>query len=173
MSFVRLGLRQLPLAPRTAPLRSVRAFSLSNTRPRSVLSLRTRPRPRWPGALVLGLVPLVHAVSDGSDPSSSSESLSPEIQDLSPSEEEPGQAPSWRITRCLDDWILEPLATLRRLVHLFALFLPALVIAPVLLLEFMVSPREGDEELASTRFWYRLLVAQMERAGPTFIKVRL
>jgi hypothetical protein len=72
----------------------------------------------------------------------------------------------WRgfVTRCI-----EPLLTLQRFGHLVLIFLPVLLTAPVLVLELLIP--HPTKTKATTRFWYRLLVLQMERAGPTFIKV--
>lgn len=88
---------------------------------------------------------------------------------------------SWlrRMIRLGRIYILEPLSTTLRFVHLACIFLPVIIAAPVLLLEYVDSGRDKrrgyrkrqDNERATTRWWYRLLVAQMERAGPTFIKV--
>lgn len=85
----------------------------------------------------------------------------------------------WRIIRIGRVYILEPLSTTLRFVHLACIFLPVIIAAPVLLLEYIDSGRDKrrgyrkrqDNERGTTRWWYRLLVAQMERAGPTFIKV--
>jgi hypothetical protein len=66
--------------------------------------------------------------------------------------------------------VIEPLLTLKRFGHLVLIFLPVIITSPLLLAELL--SREGARSKASTRFWYRLLVLQMERAGPTFIKVR-
>lgn len=84
---------------------------------------------------------------------------------------------SWRI---IERYIIEPLGTTRRFLFLAILFLPVIFTAPVLLLE-LVEIGQGSaaskrkprtEERRTTRLWYRFLVKQMERAGPTFIKVR-
>jgi aarF domain-containing kinase len=172
MSFVRLALRQQLLSPActTRPLYSFRALLPSHTaRSHSYSSAR------WPRVLVLGLVPLVHVhvhadSSQETSPSAASESLSQlDRPDIPPPDDEP--SPRSTVTRSLERWIIEPLATLRRFIHLFVLFFPVIVTSPVLLLESLISPTKGEEELALTRCWYRLLVAQMERAGPTFIKV--
>lgn len=75
-------------------------------------------------------------------------------------------------------YLLEPLSTAARFVHLAILFLPVMITSPVMFLEYMdvgrdkrrgYKKREGERR--TTRWWYRLLVHQMERAGPTFIKV--
>lgn len=72
-----------------------------------------------------------------------------------------------RIWDVLDRNILEPLSTLRRFLFLTLLFLPVILTSPVLLRQTLPHRREPP----SVRWWYALLVKQMERAGPTFIKV--
>lgn len=83
-----------------------------------------------------------------------------------------------RTVRLVTRYVWEPIRTSLRFVHLALLFLPVLLASPVLVLEYVdqgrdkrrgYSKREGER--ATTRWWYRLLVHQMERAGPTFIKV--
>ena len=81
-------------------------------------------------------------------------------------------------------WIVEPLGTGRRFLYLAFLFLPVIATAPILALEWLDKnevphvPRPGgskqrrDKERRTSRWWYRFLVKQMERAGPTFIKVK-
>lgn len=83
-----------------------------------------------------------------------------------------------RVLYFLRDYVLEPLSTTRRFIHLALLFLPVLITAPVLLLELLDGSRDKrrgrarrDGERTTTTWWYRFLVGQMERAGPTFIKV--
>ncbi|KAK4055687.1 hypothetical protein OIV83_000233 [Microbotryomycetes sp. JL201] len=78
----------------------------------------------------------------------------------------------WRV------YVWEPVRTSLRFVHLAILFLPVVLASPVLLLEYVDQGRDKrrgyrkrEGERASTRWWYRLLVHQMERAGPTFIKL--
>lgn len=68
----------------------------------------------------------------------------------------------------LDEWVLEPLLTVRRLAHILILFLPVLVTAPVIFVGKHVT-KEGER--SGTLWWFNFLAAQMERAGPTFIKV--
>jgi aarF domain-containing kinase len=84
-----------------------------------------------------------------------------------------------RILRFLRDRILEPLSTATRFLHLAILFAPVILASPILLLEVLDDRRDrrrgrqsDESERATTKWWYRFLVHQMERAGPTFIKVR-
>lgn len=80
--------------------------------------------------------------------------------------------------RFVSVWIWEPLRTAARFAHLAVLFLPVILTAPVMFLEYVDSGRDKrrgykkrEGERATTKWWYSLLVNQMERAGPTFIKV--
>lgn len=82
----------------------------------------------------------------------------------------------------LNRWVIEPLGTTRRFLYLAFLFLPVIATAPVLAFEWLDKTeiphvprgtrRKRQKERRTTRWWYRFLVKQMERAGPTFIKVR-
>ncbi|GAA5900292.1 hypothetical protein JCM5296_003031 [Sporobolomyces johnsonii] len=83
-----------------------------------------------------------------------------------------------RLLRLFSEWVLEPISTSARFVHLALLFLPVLVTAPILALELVDESRDrrkgrekGERTRTTTRWWYRLLVHQMEWAGPTFIKL--
>ncbi|GAA5822119.1 hypothetical protein JCM11251_004864 [Rhodosporidiobolus azoricus] len=89
-----------------------------------------------------------------------------------------------RLRRFLRDYLWEPLSTSIRFLHLAFIFLPVLVTAPILALELakegkvrrrLKIGKKGEvreqHERATTRWWYRLLVHQMEMAGPTFIKL--
>lgn len=84
-----------------------------------------------------------------------------------------------RVRRLLREFVFEPLATSVRFVQLALIFLPVVVSAPILALELIDESRDRrrgrqvrTRERTTTRWWYRLLVHQMEMAGPTFIKVR-
>lgn len=84
-----------------------------------------------------------------------------------------------RVRRFLRDYLVEPLATSARFVQLALIFLPVILSAPILALELVDETRDRrrgrqvrTRERTTTRWWYRLLVHQMEMAGPTFIKVR-
>ncbi|KAI8068084.1 hypothetical protein BC940DRAFT_300287 [Gongronella butleri] len=67
----------------------------------------------------------------------------------------------------LDDWVLEPLLTLRRFVHIVVLFGPVLITSPALLMGTKVD----HDETTGALWWYDFLADQMERAGPSFIKL--
>ncbi len=87
---------------------------------------------------------------------------------LSPSEHY--LSPSERISALFVDHIWEPILTTRRFVHLFFLFIPVILSSPMLLVGSPEEKLQGDKWGAV--WWYEYLVAQMDRAGPTFIKVR-
>ncbi|KAF9512416.1 hypothetical protein BS47DRAFT_1345566 [Hydnum rufescens UP504] len=74
-----------------------------------------------------------------------------------------------RILSWLRDQIWEPLRTSARFIHLLILFAPVLITTPMLLLGSRKRRRDGQRWGAI--WWYGLLVAQMQRAGPTFIKL--
>lgn len=77
-------------------------------------------------------------------------------------------------------YIIEPMGTAKRFLVLVALFLPVIITTPML---FIGKRREGGRRRGrkmakaegGTRWgalwWYGFLVKQMERAGPTFIKL--
>ena len=72
--------------------------------------------------------------------------------------------------------ILEPILTFFRFLHLFALFAPVIITAPMILVGKPQRRRPGkpvaeEEEAWGAVWWYGFLVAQMERAGPSFIKL--
>lgn len=72
----------------------------------------------------------------------------------------------------LNDWLLEPFLTGVRFVHLAGLFLPVIFLVPVVFLgkrERLKNGQKGDR--AGAVWWYGVLVKQMQRAGPSFIKV--
>jgi len=104
-------------------------------------------------------------------PSDDDESLTPsESLILSPSELH--LSLSERISTLFLDHIWEPILTARRFIHLFFLFAPVIISSPMLLVGSPEErlPLQGDRWGAV--WWYDYLVAQMDRAGPTFIKVR-
>ena len=74
-----------------------------------------------------------------------------------------------RVGLFLRNTILEPLVTAGRFAYLFCLFFPVIVVSPMLLIGTPARELQGDRWGAV--WWYDFLVMQMERAGPTFIKV--
>ena len=69
----------------------------------------------------------------------------------------------------LDIYIVEPVATTFRFLHLVIIFVPVLATIPVIW--FGSRRKDRDNERAGTLWWYAFLVHSMERAGPAFIKV--
>lgn len=69
----------------------------------------------------------------------------------------------------IDRWLIEPLATGLRFLHLVVIFVPVVVTLPMIW--FGPRRQERDNERAGCLLWYGFLVYSMERAGPAFIKV--
>ena len=69
----------------------------------------------------------------------------------------------------VDAYIVEPIATGLRFLHLVFIFAPVLVTIPVIWLGKR-QPNK-DNERSGTLWWYAFLVRSMERAGAAFIKV--
>lgn len=67
-------------------------------------------------------------------------------------------------------YVYETIATSLRFIQLVVIFVPVLATVPVIFVGSR-DPRH-DNERSGTLWWYWFLVGQMERAGPTFIKVR-
>lgn len=67
------------------------------------------------------------------------------------------------------DRIWEPILTARRFIHLLFLFVPVLFSAPMLLVGRLEDRLHGDRWGAV--WWYGFLTSQMQKAGPTFVKV--
>ena len=93
------------------------------------------------------------------------DSLDPVI--LSPSESD--RTLLGRVASYLRERILEPLLTAKRFVYLCFVFIPVFLTAPILLIGQPESKFGGDRWGAV--WWYGFLTRQMQRAGPTFIKV--
>lgn len=70
-----------------------------------------------------------------------------------------------------EEYIIEPIATGFRFLHLVFIFVPVILAVPAIWL----GPRRADRdnERSGTIWWYGFLVSSMERAGAAFIKVRL
>ncbi|ETW87038.1 hypothetical protein HETIRDRAFT_166565 [Heterobasidion irregulare TC 32-1] len=69
----------------------------------------------------------------------------------------------------LRDNVWESILTARRFVHLFILFFPVILSSPILLIGSPEKRLKGEKWGAL--WWYDFLVVQMERAGPTFVKL--
>ncbi|KAI1788829.1 ABC1-domain-containing protein [Ganoderma leucocontextum] len=74
-----------------------------------------------------------------------------------------------RVASYLRERILEPLLTAKRFVYLCFVFIPVFLTAPMLLIGQPESMLRGDRSGAV--WWYGFLTRQMQRAGPTFIKL--
>ncbi|KAL6705785.1 hypothetical protein ACN47E_006423 [Coniothyrium glycines] len=69
----------------------------------------------------------------------------------------------------IEDYIIEPIATGIRFLHLIIIFVPVIVTIPVIWLGSRQPDR--DNERSGTLWWYGYLVLSMERAGAAFIKL--
>jgi hypothetical protein len=125
------------------------------------ISLYFYPRPQPVLSQLVSSPTLIPCLPQESPTSDETLILSPSEHYLSPSE---------RICALFVDHIWEPILTARRFVHLFFLFIPVILSSPMLLVGSPEERLQGDKWGAV--WWYGYLVAQMDRAGPTFIKVR-
>ncbi|KAI0669732.1 ABC1-domain-containing protein [Trametes maxima] len=98
-------------------------------------------------------------------PVTAPESVEPMI--MSPSESD--RSLLGRIMAFLRDRLIEPILTAKRFVYLCCVFVPVLLAAPMLLIGQPEDKLGGDRWGAV--WWYGLLTSQMQRAGPTFIKL--
>ncbi|KAI9804844.1 MAG: hypothetical protein M1825_001213 [Sarcosagium campestre] len=74
-----------------------------------------------------------------------------------------------RLILVVDLYVVEPIATGLRFLHLLFIFVPVIVSVPAV---WVGSRRKDrDNERSGTLWWYALLVNAMERAGPAFIKL--
>jgi aarF domain-containing kinase len=146
------------------------------TLPNSPLSLRRPTFWLFPvvGGILLYLYPRPQPIlsqvfaSPTLIPCPSHESPTTESLILSPSEHD--LSISEYLCSLFVDHIWEPILTTRRFIHLFFLFFPVILSSPMLLVGSPEERLQGDRWGAV--WWYGFLVAQMDRAGPTFIKVR-
>lgn len=84
--------------------------------------------------------------------------------------------PARSISRLLLDYLVEPFLTALRFLHLVVLFGPVILTSPMLLVGKPERKRPGkpvaaEEDAWGAVWWYSFLVKQMERAGPSFIKL--
>ncbi|KAK5137522.1 hypothetical protein LTR08_008501 [Meristemomyces frigidus] len=77
----------------------------------------------------------------------------------------------WRVAiwRALETYLVEPMATGLRFLHLVFIFVPVILTVPVMWIG--AKQPERDNERTGTIWWYGFLVASMERAGAAFIKL--
>ncbi|TXT05046.1 hypothetical protein VHUM_03866 [Vanrija humicola] len=75
----------------------------------------------------------------------------------------------------ISTYIIEPFLTVVRFLHLALLFGPVILTSPMLLVGSTKRRRAGPTSVPEDNWgavwWYGFLVAQMERAGPSFIKL--
>lgn len=86
--------------------------------------------------------------------------------------DEPFMVKLWDgILLAFDTFLVEPICTGIRFLHLVVIFVPVIFAVPIIWL----GPRQKDRdnERTGTLLWYRFLVQAMEWAGPAFIKVSL
>ncbi|KAH9948181.1 hypothetical protein B0H21DRAFT_821190 [Amylocystis lapponica] len=123
------------------------------------LALYIAPRPRSHLPSVFASPTLIPCPAAGPD----------EIQPTILSPAEPDRTISARILKLLRDTIWEPVLTARRFIYLFYLFAPVILSMPMLLVGRPETRLQGDRWGAV--WWYGYLTSQMQRAGPTFIKL--
>ena len=70
----------------------------------------------------------------------------------------------------LDAYLIEPLFTGFRFLHLVVIFVPVILSVPAIWIGSRNADR--DDERSGTLWWYGFLVGSMERAGAAFIKVQ-
>jgi aarF domain-containing kinase len=70
----------------------------------------------------------------------------------------------------VEDYIIEPIATGFRFLHLIIIFVPVIATIPAIWLGQRQANK--DNERSGTIWWYGFLVSSMERAGAAFIKAR-
>ncbi|KAI7352253.1 ABC1-domain-containing protein [Hortaea werneckii] len=77
----------------------------------------------------------------------------------------------WRrmLWRILDTYLIEPVATGLRFLHLVFIFVPVIATVPVIWIGRKQADRDGER--SGTLWWYGFLVNSMERAGAAFIKL--
>ncbi|KAI9820209.1 MAG: hypothetical protein M1827_005831 [Pycnora praestabilis] len=68
-----------------------------------------------------------------------------------------------------DNYVVEPICTGLRFLHLVFIFVPVIITVPVIWCGSRDKKR--DSERTGTLWWYQFLVSSMERAGPAFIKL--
>jgi aarF domain-containing kinase len=162
-----------------AAFRHRRPFSHSRSAFRILLNFRSPPPPPGVRRLLLagaGLTPLAFvSISEGE----SKDGKTGEEQMLAASREELKlQVPRAiegskgfrrNIYFFVDSYIIEPICTGLRFLHLVFIFVPVMVSVPAIWFGARNSGR--DNERSGTLWWYGFLVRSMERAGAAFIKV--
>jgi aarF domain-containing kinase len=178
----RLCLRQACNGLRTRPLQSnPRLYSTSppNTFLRNVFRFQRPPPPPYGAKLLLAGATLTPAAMVAISGDNGDETKTGEQKMLEASHEELiNRVPkrlknSKKIRRGIyfwvDTYIVEPVCTGLRFLHLVFIFVPVIVTIPVIWLGARRADR--DNERSGTLWWYALLVKSLERAGAAFIKV--
>jgi aarF domain-containing kinase len=162
-----------------AAFRHQRPFSRSRSAFRILFNFKSPPPPPGVRRLLLagaGLSPLAFvSISEGD----SEDGKTGEEQMLAASREElKHQVPKAiegsktfrrNIYFFVDSYIVEPICTGLRFLHLVFIFVPVMVSVPAIWFGARVQGR--DNERSGTLWWYGFLVRSMERAGAAFIKV--
>lgn len=175
MSCTRLGLRRCAWEP--AHLVSRRGVHSS---------LRTATRPAWRSARVwaAGLAGAATILGysyvqlrwlgqhDQGEKATETVATPPEPE---PASDEPGSVPTV-LWGAVVRYVVDPFLILKRFAVLVCLFLPVILTSPLLFLGRASVSEDSDghrEERPGwgANLWYRILVHQMELAGPTFVKL--
>lgn len=128
----------------------------------------------------LGVVGFVYFRRPTKNDSSSNEDIIPPRKYKDPHERIVAASPAEQhkgVLHILRFWILEPFLTFIRFIHLALLFGPVILTSPMLLVgkpehrRRTGKPVSEEEDNWGAIWWYGFLVKQMERAGPSFIKL--
>lgn len=81
-----------------------------------------------------------------------------------------------RVWGAISLYVVEPVLVLKRFLVLAITFAPVVLATPLLVIGHRITYRDEDGHMVEgerwgTVLWYKLLVMQMERAGPTFVKL--
>ena len=159
-------------------LATLARFEKSRTPPpRWRIPFRPPPKPPRGGIIVCSLLsPAAFVALSEED---TGDGKTPEIHMLEASraeiskevpEEVHGLTRAWRkICVIVDTFVLEPIGTTFRFLHLVVIFVPVIVTIPLVWIGGREKDRHGER--SGTLWWYSFLVHSMERAGPAFIKV--
>jgi aarF domain-containing kinase len=169
------GLRTRPITPN----RRLYSTSSPNTLLRNAFRFQRPPPPPHGAKLLLAGATLTPAAMVALSGDNDDETKTGEQRMLEASHEELiNRVPkrlenSKKIRRGIYFWveayIVEPVCTGLRFLHLVFIFVPVIVTIPVIWLGARKPDR--DNERAGTLWWYALLVKSLEKAGAAFIKV--
>ena len=110
---------------------------------------------------------------------STSASASASASDETSSSSSPPPPPKSVVSRvwgAISLYVVEPVLVLKRFLVLAITFAPVALATPLLVIGHRITYRDEDGHMVEgerwgTVLWYKLLVMQMERAGPTFVKL--